>query len=85
MDGVFPGQLQELPVSRSTSARLRSRTRGNGARRRKKGRNVAKWIAAEEVRDGLRHVVICPNVTGRAIDRIAPSKSIRTGSLATVD
>ena len=85
VDGVFPGQLQELSVSRSTSARLQSRTRGNGARRRKKGRNVAKWITAEKVRDGLRHEVISPNATGRAIDRIAQSKSILTGSLAIVD
>ena len=28
-------------------------------------RFMAKWIAAEEVRGGLRHTVVCPNVTGR--------------------
>ena len=32
---------------------------------------MAKWIAAEEVRAGLRHAVVCPNVTGRTKERIA--------------
>ena len=35
-------------------------------------RFVAKWIAAEKVRAGVRHVVVCPNVTGRTKERIAP-------------
>ena len=26
---------------------------------------MAKWIAAEKVKAGLRHAVVCPNVTGR--------------------
>ena len=48
---------------------------------------MAKWIAAEKVRAGLRHavVVVCPNVTGRTKDRIAQSKRARAGSLAIVD
>ena len=48
-------------------------------------RCMAKWIAAENVRAGLRHAVVCPNVTGRTKDRIAQSKRVRAGSLATVD
>ena len=28
-------------------------------------RFMVKWIAAEKARSGLRHIVICPNVTGR--------------------
>ena len=46
---------------------------------------MGKWIAAEKVRAGLRHAVVCPNVTGRAEERIAQSKQARAGSLALVD
>ena len=38
---------------------------------------MAKWIAAEEARDGLRHAVVCPNVAGRTKERIAQSKRAR--------
>ena len=34
---------------------------------------------------GLRHAVVCPNVTGRTEERIAQSKRTRAGSLALVD
>ena len=34
---------------------------------------------------GLRHAVVCPNVTGRTKERIAQSKRARAGSLALVD
>ena len=46
---------------------------------------MAKWIAAEKAKAGLRHAVVCPNVTGRTKERIAQSKRARTGSLALVD
>ena len=46
---------------------------------------MAKWIPAEEARAGLRHAVVCPNVTGRTKERIAQSKRARTGSLALVN
>ena len=46
---------------------------------------MAKWIAAAKARAGLRHAVICPNVTGRTKERIAQSKRARAGSLALVD
>ena len=46
---------------------------------------MAKWIAAEKAKAGLRHVVVCPNVTGRTKERIVQSKQARTGSLALVD
>ena len=36
------------------------RTAGPGAER-----FIAKWIAAEKARAGLRYAVVCPNVTGR--------------------
>ena len=48
-------------------------------------RFMAKWIAAEKYRVGLRHAVVCPNVTGRTKDRIAQSKRVRAGSFAIVD
>ena len=46
---------------------------------------MAKWSAAEKVRAGLRDAVVCPNVTGRATDRIAQSKRVGAGSLAIVN
>ena len=46
---------------------------------------MAKWIAAETTKAGLRHAVVCPNVKGRTKERIAQSKRARAGSLALVD
>ena len=45
-------------------------------------RFVAKWIAAEKARAGLRHAAVCPNMTGRTKERKAQSKRARAGSLA---
>ena len=42
---------------------------------------MEKWIAAEKAKAGLRHAVVCPNVTGRTKKRIAQSKRDRAGSL----
>ena len=46
---------------------------------------MAKWIVAEKAKGGLRHAVVCPNVTGRTKERISQSKRARAGSLALVD
>ena len=46
---------------------------------------MAKWIVAEKARAGLRHAIVCPNVTGRTKERIAQIKRARAGSLALVD
>ena len=46
---------------------------------------MAKWIAAEKNEAELRHAVVCPNMTGRAKERIAQSKRACAGSLALVD
>ena len=51
----------------------------------KTGRFMAKWTAADRVRAGLWHAVICRNVKERAKERIAQSKCVRAGSLAIVD
>ena len=46
---------------------------------------MAKLIAEEKVKAGLRHAVVCPNVTGRTKKRISQSKRARAGSLTLVD
>ena len=48
-------------------------------------RFMAKLITAEKARAGLRHAVVCPNVTGRTKEGIAQSKRARAGLLAIVD
>ena len=45
---------------------------------------MAKWIAAEKAKAGLRHVVVCPNVTGSTKKMIAQSKRSRAGSLVII-
>ena len=35
---------------------------------------MANWIVAEKTKAGLRHAVVCPNVTGRTKKRIAQRK-----------
>ena len=47
--------------------------------------SMAKWTVAEKNKAGLRHAVVCPNVTGRTKKRIAQRKRARAGSLALVD
>ena len=46
---------------------------------------MAKRMVVEKVKVGLRHAVVCPNVTGRNKEVIAQSKRARAGSLALVD
>ena len=46
---------------------------------------VMKWSAAEKVRTGKWHAVVCLNVTGRVKERIAQSKRAPAGSLGIVD
>ena len=46
---------------------------------------MARWTAAEKVKAGLRHGVVCTKVTGSTKERIAQSKRARAGSLALVD
>ena len=49
------------------------------------GHFMAKWIAAEKAKAGLRHAVVCSNMTGWIKERIAQSKRTRAGPLALVD
>ena len=46
---------------------------------------MATLIVAEKTLAGLRHAVVCPNVTGRIKKKIAQRKRARAGSLALVD
>ena len=46
---------------------------------------MMKSIAAEKANAGLRHAVVCPNMTGRTKERVAQSEWTRAGSLALVD
>ena len=46
---------------------------------------MAKWIVTEKTKAGLRHAVVCANVTGRTKKRIAQSKRARAGSLTLVN
>ena len=46
---------------------------------------MVKWIVAKKNKAGLRHAVVCPNVTGSTKERIAQSKRARAGLLALVD
>ena len=46
---------------------------------------MPKRIVAEKTKAGLRHAVVCLNVTGRTKKSIAPSKWACAGSLALVN
>ena len=62
------------------------RTRYDSARTLGAERFMAKWIAAEKARPGLRHAVVCPERDGKdQKERITQSKRAHAGSLAIVD
>ena len=46
---------------------------------------MAKWIAAEKARAGLRSAVVCPKVTGMTKARTAQSRRARAGLLVRVN
>ena len=46
---------------------------------------MTKWIAAAKARAGVRHAVVCPNVTGRTEEKIVQSERARAGLLALID
>ena len=79
MDGVFSIDADQWTTAAQGEGKWR-KTAEQGAER-----FMAKWIAVEKVRAGLRHAAVCPNVTARTKERIAQSKRVRAGSLAIVD
>ena len=86
--GVFPGRSQSFrhqrrPLDDDDCSPGRRGMAQNGGTR---GETFhGEWIVAEKTKAGLRHAVVCPNVTGRTKKRIAQSKRARAGSLALVD
>ena len=86
MDGCFLDDLRAFGIKadqRTTAAQDEGKWRRTAEQRAE--RFVAKWIAAEKTRAGLRHAVVCPEVTGRAKEMISQSKRARAGSLAIAD
>ena len=80
--GCFLDDLKAFGINAdqwTTAAQRWRRTAEQGAER-----FMAKWITAEKARAGLRHAVVCPNVTGRTKGR-TQSKRARVVSLAIVD
>ena len=86
VDGVFLDDLRTFGVNADqwTTA---AQDEGKWHRTAERGAEhlMAKWIAAEKAKAGLRHAVVCPNVMGRTKERIAQSKRARAGSLALCD
>ena len=86
VDGVFLGRPQSLRDQRRPvddwSPERGGMAQDGGTRG---GTFHGEWIAVEEAKAGLRHAVVCPNVTGRTKESIAQSKRARAGSLAVVD
>ena len=80
--GCFLDDLRAFGINADqwTTATQNEKTAEQGAKH-----FMAKWIVAEKTKAGLRHAVVCPNVTGRTKKRIAQSKRARAGSLALVD
>ena len=86
-DRVLPGRPQSFrhqrrPVDDCCSPAREGMAQNSGTRPE---HFIAKRIVAEKARAGLRHAIVCPNVTGRTKERIAQSKRARAGSLALVD
>ena len=83
--GCFLDDLRAFGISadqRTTAAQDEGEWRRTAEQRAE--HFVAKWIVAEKAKAGLRHAVVCPNVTGRPKKRTAQSKRTRAGSLAFV-
>ena len=87
MDGVIPGRLQSFRHQRRPVNDYSPEDEEKWRRTAEQGAKhfMAKWIVAEKTKAGLRHAVVCSNVTGRTKERTAQSKRARTGSLALVD
>ena len=86
VDGMFPGRPQSFRHQRR-SWTIAAQDEGEWRRTAEQGAEcfMAKLSTEKKARAGLRHAVVCPNVTERTIERIAQSKRARAGSLAIVD
>ena len=86
--GCFLDDLKGFGISADQWTAV-AQDEGEWRRTAKQGANhfMAKWFVAEKSRAGLRHAVVCSNVTGRTKERkaIAQRKRARAGSLALAD
>ena len=86
VDGVFPGRPQSFRHQRRPVDGCSPGRGGMAQNGRTRGRTFhSKMGRAEINKAGLRHAVVCSNVTGRTKERISQSKRARAGSLALVD
>ena len=87
VDGAFPGRPFRTFGIKADQWPTAALDEGEWHRTAEQGaeRFIAKWVAAEKARAGLRYAVVCPNVTRRTKEMIAQSKRARAGSLAIVD
>ena len=77
VDGVFLDDLRAFGINAdqwTTAAQDEGEWRRTAER--EAGHFMAKWILAEKTKAGLRHAVVCPNVTGRTKTRIAQSSGL---------
>ena len=84
VDGCFLDDLRAFSIN---ADQWTTAAQDEGEWRKMAEQFMAKLIAAEKTRAGLRHavVVVCPKVMGRNKERIAQSNHSRAGSLALVD
>ena len=73
--------LDDLKAFGTNADQWTTAAQDKGEWRRTAEHFMAKWIAAEKTRAGLRHAVVCRNLTGRTKERMWA----RAGSLALVD
>ena len=86
VDGVFPGRPQSFRNQRRPLDDCnpgRGEIAQDGVSRG--GAFHGEMDRYENVRAGLRHAVVCPNVAGRTIERLTQSKRARAVSLTKVD
>ena len=85
--GCFLDDLRAFGINADQWTTTAAQNEGGWRRTAEQGAEhfIAKWIVAEKTKAGLRHAVVCPNVTGRTKERIAQSKRARAGSLVLVD
>ena len=84
--GFFPDDLRAFGINADQWTTV-AQDEGEWRRTAEQGAEyfMAKWTVAEKTKAGLRHAVVCPNVTGRTKERIAQIKRFHAGSLALVD
>ena len=75
--GFLLDDLRPFSINADQWATAAAQDEGKWCRAAEQGAEhfIAKWVAAKKVRDGLRHAVVCPKVTGRTKERIPQSNA----------